>query len=295
MANGFYIDVSDRSLLRLDGTDGLDLLQRISTNDLSKLKVGEHTETILTTDKGRILDILLVFRASSNSLILAGASNVSGQLSDWIGRFIVMENVKLHSLADERIQFLLFDLQKNDVIADLTKQNVIVFQRKHQLKRCVICVVERATKSHLESLLLGHGISPADTTQYETYRIRQRIPGYPGEISPLFNPLEVGLESLVSFTKGCYVGQEVIARLDTYQKTLRSLRQLILTGPPDSLPVELFTQEREKAGVLTSFERPSDAMEQICGLGVIQPNLDKKHLIYSQGKDDFGGIAEVVS
>jgi folate-binding protein YgfZ len=294
-ANGFYIDVSDSPLLRLDGADGLDLLQRISTNDVSKLKVGEHAETVLTTDKGRIFDVILVFRASFSSLILAGLSKTSAQLSDWIGRFIVMEDAMLSSLVEERVQLLLFGLREDSIINDLTEHNAIIVQPKYQCGRGILCVVERATRSHIESLLLDHGIAPADTKQYDTYRIRQGIPGYPGEISAQFNPLEAGLESLVSFTKGCYVGQEVIARLDTYKKTLRALRPLVLTVPPNSLPVELFTQEREKAGVLTSCTSLSGTTEQIYGLGIILPQQDKKQLIYSRQQNDFVGKAEVVS
>ena len=51
-------DVSDRGLLRMVGEDALDLLHRLSTQDLHVLQPGEGAATVLTTSKGRILDVL---------------------------------------------------------------------------------------------------------------------------------------------------------------------------------------------------------------------------------------------
>ncbi len=55
-------------------------------------------------------------------------------------------------------------------------------------------------------------------SEYETLRIEYGIPKFGKEMTNETNPLECGLEKYVSFTKGCYIGQEVIARLDTYDK-----------------------------------------------------------------------------
>jgi tRNA-modifying protein YgfZ len=293
--NGYYTEVSERSLLRLDGRDGLDLLQRISTNDVSGLKVGEHAQTVLTTDKGRILDVIVVFKLSLDSLLLAGLSKASGELKNWIGRFIVMEDVKLTSLAESHLQYLVFDLRKNDLTVDPDGSNTIIIQLQFQDVRNHLCVIERDAKTVFELALMNHGIRPATNAQYENYRIQQRTPGYPGEVSRLFNPLEVGLGSLVSFTKGCYVGQEVIARLDTYQKTLRSLHKLVLTVPPDTLPTELLTQEGEAVGFLTSCASPSASKGQVLGLGVLLASESQGQLIYSKRGDVFIGKAELVS
>ena len=59
-------DVSDRGLLRMVGDDALDLLHRLSTQDLLALQPGEGTATVLTTSKGRILDVLVVQRRADS-------------------------------------------------------------------------------------------------------------------------------------------------------------------------------------------------------------------------------------
>jgi folate-binding protein YgfZ len=54
-------------------------------------------------------------------------------------------------------------------------------------------------------------------------RIRSGVPAYPNEINEDHNPWEAGLSDAISLTKGCYIGQEVIARLKTYDKVKRRL------------------------------------------------------------------------
>ena len=65
-----------------------------------------------------------------------------------------------------------------------------------------------------------------------------------------YNPLEAGLLGAISFTKGCYIGQEVIARLDTYQKLQRRLVSLNLPGPSES--GTRLMQDNREVGVVTS-------------------------------------------
>jgi folate-binding protein YgfZ len=68
----------------------------------------------------------------------------------------------------------------------------------------------------------------------EAWRILQGLPAQGHELTEDHNPLEAGLKDAVSFSKGCYVGQEVVARLNTYGKVSRSLVRLLL---PSGAPV----------------------------------------------------------
>jgi tRNA-modifying protein YgfZ len=290
----FYVDVRDRSILALEGPDGLDLLQRISTNNVAKLKIGEHTGTVLSTEKGRIIDVIIVFRVAANSLILAGASKESGELSKWIERFIVMEDARLSSLFDKRIQVLALNLNRNDITADLAKNNIYSAELEYPGPRQTLFVTNKENHHDLVMFLEGNGVTRLSADEYESYRIRNAILGFPNELSAQFNPLEVGLRSFVSFTKGCYVGQEVIARLDTYQKVQKSVRRLRLSEVPEHLPSDLLTQDREKVGILTSCVRPSRPDEPIFGLGLISSKEEKMKLIYPQFKNDLNGRAEVI-
>jgi aminomethyltransferase len=72
------------------------------------------------------------------------------------------------------------------------------------------------------------GVQPCSLGALEIHRIERGFPVYGKELTEDVNPLEAGLERFVSFTKGCYIGQEVIARLDTYKKLQKRLVGLLL-------------------------------------------------------------------
>ena len=107
-----------------------------------------------------------------------------------------------------------------------------------------------------------------DAPAFEYYRIESGILSA-SELNESFNPFDVSLRSAISFSKGCYIGQEVIARLDTYQKIRRELVSLNLEQPikPTALPIEIFAGPN-KIGTLTGVsERPFRG--SFAGLGVM--------------------------
>lgn len=67
----------------------------------------------------------------------------------------------------------------------------------------------------------GFDVSRSQIDEY--FRIKNIIPRAPNEINEKNTPLDVGLENLISWNKGCYIGQEVISRLDTYDKVSKRL------------------------------------------------------------------------
>ncbi|MEK6755238.1 MAG: hypothetical protein AABZ02_03705, partial [Bacteroidota bacterium] len=108
----------------------------------------------------------------------------------------------------------------------------------------------------------------ASLDHYEEFRVLHAIPRYPNELSELYNPLETNLGTFISWTKGCYIGQEVIARLDTYKKVQKRLVRLLLDEVPDSLPQPLHSEQGE-AGTITSAIKPRTG-QSAQGLGYVR-------------------------
>lgn len=295
MDSKYYIDVSKRALLELKGPDGLDLLQRISTNEVSHLKVGEHVETLLTTDKGRIVDFSVVFRSSPDSIILAGNSTETDVLKKWIERFIVMEDVRSFSLSDKAFQILLFSIKNMELTPQVNATNLYMARLNSLSPERALLVGSMDDRAELISILEKDGFVRAKEKDYESFRVENGIPGFPNELSSSFNPLEIGLRSVISFTKGCYVGQEVIARLDTYDKVQKTLRKLWLSAAPSELPSDLFDSLKEKAGVLTSCIESSTEGNGFLGLGLISAGHTRTDLTYSQHENDLVGRAQIIS
>ncbi|MFN7976070.1 MAG: glycine cleavage T C-terminal barrel domain-containing protein [Acidobacteriota bacterium] len=82
--------------------------------------------------------------------------------------------------------------------------------------------------------LASAGSVAIDGGTFDAIRVSSRIPTHPAELNEERNPWEARLDGSISLVKGCYIGQEVVARLDTYKKVHRSLVHLDLDG--DALP-----------------------------------------------------------
>lgn len=104
-------------------------------------------------------------------------------------------------------------------------------------------------------------LQPLDPWEAEFRRLRLGLPAVPGEINDAVNPFELGLAGRVSLSKGCYVGQETLARLATYDGVKQQLRRWHLAAPADGSAAEglqprpgspLRTAAGERGGVISS-------------------------------------------
>jgi tRNA-modifying protein YgfZ len=265
-----YADVSGRSALSMTGSDCLDFLQRISTNDVAQLKPGESGQTILTNEKGKIVDVVVVYRNSVDMLSLLGQTLAPGSLVSWIEKYVIMENIRVEDVTSVTRQYIVYSNEVLDQV--VLKQSLPsecitspeLMAGSNVLR--VACQFEMAET--VESRLKGADFSLATQEDYNDFRIRRGIPASGSELTAQYNPLESGLAPLISWTKGCYIGQEVIARLDTYKKVQRRLVRMVLSEGPSDMPTAFFKGETE-AGTITSVT--GTASDGSCdGLGFLK-------------------------
>jgi len=280
-----FVDVSARVALQLSGSDSLDFIQRISTNDVATLQLGQFRQTVLTSEKGRIIDVLSVCRADESRLLLLGQSRESTQLISWIEKYIIMDDIAIEELTSSLSQYLMYGDNVVDQVqsASFSSHEVIVVSEDFGTARLVRVVSPLELKSSVEETLASRGAVRRSMEEFEEYRILKGIPGAKTELTPQYNPLEANLGSLISWTKGCYIGQEVIARLDTYKKVQRHLVTMSLSDLPINLPIP-FEDEDGEAGVITSATRVASKGE-IRGIGYLRTSGSDRALTHSFTKD----------
>jgi folate-binding protein YgfZ len=123
----------------------------------------------------------------------------------------------------------------------------------------------RSQSAALQQALTNLGAVNMGEDAWECLRIEQGRPKPDAELTEDYNPLEVGLWQTISFSKGCYIGQETIARLNTYKGVKQHLWGVKLTG---SVAVgTVMTVDGEKVGILTSC---SEIDGEIRGLGYVR-------------------------
>jgi folate-binding protein YgfZ len=125
-----------------------------------------------------------------------------------------------------------------------------------------------------DSLKSKYKLNAFDDIQYESKRIGYGIPAFGKEMTDVTNPLECGLNKYVSFTKGCYIGQEVIARLDTYDKISKHMVKIDSDNEIRAEGSKILTDGKE-CGYVTSASGNA-------GLGFVKTiflDFDKKYQI----------------
>ena len=129
-------------------------------------------------------------------------------------------------------------------------------------------------------------------TAMDAARVNFGVPEYGPEMGEPYNPLEAGLIGSIDFAKGCYIGQEVIARLDTYKKVQKYLVSLRFADASVS-PGDELLQEGVKVGEVTSVApEPSDG--SLMGLGYVKTAAATPGARLDVGGPEKGS-AEIVS
>ena len=234
-----FIDLTSiHGRLKLRGDDKVDLLDRLSTNDISKLsELGQGMSTVLTTNKGRIIDLLKVYYFADHLMLISDMESIN-KVSEWIEFYTIMEDVTQVVISDETFQIRIFSDQPQAIfseienyetddffIGNLNGVEVAVISNKMNQKNCIDIIGQLSDKKIIVEYLKTHG-TQLDSDQFENIRISLGYPKFGTELTEEFNPLEALLIDHISFNKGCYIGQEVVARLNTYDKVQRQMVKL---------------------------------------------------------------------
>ncbi|MCC6615823.1 MAG: folate-binding protein YgfZ [Anaerolineae bacterium] len=283
------MDRSHEGRLTLVGRDRLALMHRMSTNDLESLAQDMGCATLFTTPNARILDRAQVFNRGDDTLVLTEPGR-GPALQTYLPRNIFFnDEVRLADLAGETHQFVLHGLAAGAVLSalDAALADVPLFgAARITLAETPVYAVrvkpvsgdawtlivprDRAAQVWMALIALGepHGLHPAGSLTYNTLRIRAGRPAARSELTDAFIPLELGLWDEVSFSKGCYTGQEIIARMESRGRLARTIVRLRLdAAQPAPADLMLATGGRS-AGTLTSSVTTPDG--EHLGIGVVR-------------------------
>ena len=265
-------DRDDHGRFLATGKDFLDLLNRLSTNAVADLAAGDGAVTVVTSPKGRIVQRLFVHHAGDDGVLCTtGPGRVPGVL-DHFRRFTFGEDTGLADVSEARSWVALVGPRSREAIGavglevpeprkltrgDLDGHPVWVLGQDGVSDEGVSVLAPSghrdAVRVALESAARSVGGGPAGDAVMTAWRIARGHGADGTEYNENHNPLEAGLLDAVAFDKGCYVGQEVVARLNTYDKVARRLTGMTLPPgtPPPPTGTRLFSDGRD-AGTMTS-------------------------------------------
>ncbi|MCY3779521.1 MAG: folate-binding protein YgfZ [Chloroflexi bacterium] len=280
------LDRSHEGRILLRGRDRLNLVQRMSTNDVATLAENEGCATVFTNANARILYRAVCYNGPDGLLLISEAGQGT-VLAGFLRRNIFFgDQVMVEDISESTAQFAIHGPGASAVAASLSTpvadsptlcsvntevsgSQVTLLRRKSLVGEHwnVVCATERASEIHHLLLQRGadRGLMPAGSLTYNALRIRSSRPAGL-ELSSDYIPLEVGLWDEVSFSKGCYTGQEIIARLESRGRLAKTMVRLDMPHMV-AAPAKI-TVAGKAIGTLTSSA--SAANGEIYALAVIR-------------------------
>jgi len=255
--------------IQLSGGDRLRFLHNQSTNNIQILKPGQHCDTVFVTSTARTIDLATAYITEDTILVLV-SPNRRQKILELLDRYLFpADKVELEDLTDSTATFSLIGSNSRTIldqlgIADLTISQPGTHQAIDydgvQLRIAVgsglatpgyTLIMPRNAAAKVWQNLIDRGAVPLGENCWQQLSIEQGRPAPDRELTEDYNPLEAGLWHTISFEKGCYIGQETIARLNTYQGVKQQLWGVQLTAPAE--PGTVVTVGDDKVGILTSY------------------------------------------
>jgi len=266
------VAVCDRShwgRLQFTDRDRLEFLHNQSTNDFKILQPGQGCETVFVTPTARTIDLATAYVLEDAVLLLVSPHRREKLLS-WLDRYIffgdqvkltdVTEQTALFSLIGPESPALLEHLGAGELAAQPDASHAVFPLADHPVRIAVgsglgmtgyTLMLDLDAAADVWQVLLEAAAVPLGDRIWEQLRIEQGRPLPDTELTDDYNPLEAGLWHTISLNKGCYIGQETIARLHTYKGVKQQLWGVRLSAW--ATPGTAITLDGEKIGILTSL------------------------------------------
>jgi len=244
-------DRSNLGTLIISGETRFDLINRMSTQKVPPMNKGEGTATILTTDIGRIIDRLLLYATDSTIYALTSENN-SDAIARYLMRFVFFQDdFHMQDISSDTLIFGVYGPQARQKVSEAGFVDEELSLHHWRLAQFgdVAAYLHRTDPIHgdgyfimgeekdreaLWQRLLDAGLAVADAAAFDYLRIEAGLPRFGQELTGDYIPLEANLWADVSFNKGCYIGQEIIARMESRGKLAKRLVQLTAEAPLES-------------------------------------------------------------
>ncbi|MEN9575130.1 MAG: hypothetical protein RL514_2985 [Verrucomicrobiota bacterium] len=268
------LELSHRSRLCLTGADRVKFLHGQVTNDVQRLRVGEGCYAALVNAKGKMHSDLNIYRLT-DELLLDFEPGYTAAVTERFEKYIVTDDVQLLDAAPHYGLLSVQGLRAAEAIAalglpwqlpekpltftthaDPTLGQLYLMRRVGGFDLFIPTAALGAVFDKLLAVAKSLGGRACGWHALEAARIAAGLPRFGQDMDETNLPPEAGLEArAISYSKGCYIGQEVIARIRTYGQVAKTLRSLHLPADLTPLPArgdKLYVGDKE-VGHLTSF------------------------------------------
>ena len=232
--------------LRVSGDDASNFLQGQFTNDLRLLDKSAAVYGLWLTVKGKVLADSFVLRGrEQNEFWIGSYFSPSDTIRERLESHVIADDVAIEDLTSQWAGISVFGSEGIGGQPSTTAPNHFVFPGRRERSGNVEWVypIAEGEPSGVKTAV----VAVLDDQEVARRRIAAGIPAIPIDVGPADLPNEAGLEAdAISYVKGCYLGQEVMARLKSIGQVRRRVWRVHGDGgPPPSLPVPVFAKARQ--------------------------------------------------
>jgi folate-binding protein YgfZ len=276
-------DASYREALRITGEDRTTFLHGMVTQDVKGLAAGASAYTALITVKGAMVADARILRRESD-LVLDLEPGLGGKVREFLEKFLISEDAELHEATEEQGVLRLLGPRTPELLgavlgvpfaplaqdttraATLAGQDVLLLGAPRLHPQGVEVWVPRSGLEAVWKALVaagaGLGLQPLGWRALEALRVEAGVPRYGQDMVDTTIPLEANLTHGISYNKGCYIGQEVIARATFRGHMNRKLAGLRL-GTAETAPGTELKKDGKKVGWVTTVVRTPDTGQHL--------------------------------
>lgn len=228
------IDLSNRSKLKLSGKEHLKLLQGMLSNDVLKLEVGQGVYSTLLTVKGKVMSDMRVYR-NEEYAIMDLEPGMNKPIKDHLNKYKLSYRAEIEDISYDYSLFHICGPTSAGFIERLTGESTqnmdnldfrditmtgmryIIFRVNRTGESGFDILVDNEHADRLWADIVKKGedyeLNPFGLDSLEVLRVEAGIPVYGKDFDDSTIPIEAGLWNALSFEKGCFIGQEVVARI----------------------------------------------------------------------------------
>lgn len=206
LGNGFVV-LESWSSVTVAGADRQAFLNSFCTNDVKRLTPGESCEAFFTNVKGKIVGHGLVI-CKAPELIVIGSPEQAARLIEHLERYVIRADVQLHDATNDRFTFLISG-------ESAPSQAGAIEWPLLGSTPCNLCQMGPSGREWFRETLIKDGLTECGLAAFDKLRIEAGTPLFGVDFDEHNLPQEIGRDrQAISFTKGCYLGQETVARID---------------------------------------------------------------------------------
>lgn len=300
---GIY-DLGYLAFLKITGSDRLRWLNGMVTNTVQSLEEDHWNYSFLLNAQGRILGDATIYRFSDHILLQTDRAQIA-RLAAHLDHFIIMDEVELHELDAATTSIGIAGPRSSSILTGLglipSGENAFSTATLNGVEVTLVHAyspriqhfelwLPTASLPEIWEVLLAAGATPCGLSATEALRILSAIPLYGIDIQERHLAQETAQARALNFSKGCYLGQEIVERIRSRATIHRALCQFSLTASPaleagQTLQLNAEQAQRNPVGELTSLARYQlPAFTGTLALGFIRTEVLERKLPITYGE-----------